>query len=152
MNKHNTPSFDPQTPITNRTTNAITNRTHTPISSECPVCMGTGKGDVSVYTRQKEYNLQLNDKYMFHVNRVSDIIRTLGFKVTEHKEKLAAAKARLTKATNKLREAERVAAGLLDFGENEKLLEMQREKVRRLQAELSLIESETPKVQSIDNK
>ena len=49
------------------------------ISSECPVCMGTGKGDVSAYTKQKEYNLQLNDKYMFHVNRVSDIIRTLGF-------------------------------------------------------------------------
>lgn len=68
-------------------------------------------------------------------------------KVTEHKEKLAAAKARLTKATNKLREAERVAAGLLDFGENEKLLEMQREKVRRLQAELLSLESDTPKEQ-----
>lgn len=71
-------------------------------------------------------------------------------KVTEKKEKIARAKARLTKATNKLHEAERIAAGLLDFGQNEELLEMQREKVRSLKAELLLLESETPKEQPND--
>lgn len=51
--------------------------------------------------------------------------------------KIKSARAKLTRAENKLKLAEKVASETLDFGENQEMLAVQREKVIRLRNELN---------------
>ena len=49
------------------------------LNGECPVCNGTGKRDIQELITSRENRMDITPKYSFSINRLSDIIRAMGF-------------------------------------------------------------------------
>lgn len=49
------------------------------LEGECPVCSGTGVRNIETYISSRGYCMGITPIYSLNINRISDIIRTMGF-------------------------------------------------------------------------
>ena len=52
---------------------------HYTMEGECPVCHGTGVKDITELKLARDNRMDITPKYSFTINRISDIIRAMGF-------------------------------------------------------------------------